>query len=196
MKILSLVLVFLCFCTGAHAQSEKLSECSIQDLAISAALGDVTAQYNMGVEFHQGKVVPIDLAKAAAFWRLAAKGGSIDAHNNLGHLNYYGRGIKKNEAEGIRLWRVAAENGFIESQLHLARAYSDGKFLKTDYIEAYAWAKSGLHFTLIGKEVDFREEYEKTANSILVLIQPRLTKAQLSVAESKAKQYILKFAPR
>lgn len=127
---------------NAQAQAAPPS-CEIQVLAIEAALGDADAQYNLAVAFHQGEKVPQDLAKSAALWKMAAKAGVVSAYNNLGHLTYYGRGIKQNYAEGIRLWRVAATKGHSESLVHLAFAYADAKFLKIDYVEAYALGRCG-----------------------------------------------------
>lgn len=136
----------------------------------------------------------MDLAKSAVFWGLASKGGNIAAFNNLGHLTYYGRGIKQDFAEGVRLWRIAAEKGFTESQIHIANAYSDGKFLKPDYVEAYVWAKTGLHNAAREEYAETAKVLQKMAVETIAAIQDKLTAVQRTEADKKVKIYILRYA--
>src|SRR5688572_29468011 len=133
-KIIPLMVTLLGFTIFSSAQApasrKSSSNCEVQELAIEAALGDKTAQYNLAVAFFTGERVPRDYSKSAVLWRLAVKDGNLGAHNNLGYLMYYGQGTKQDYAEGVRLWRVAAERGMPESQIHLGFAYYDERFLK------------------------------------------------------------------
>ena len=139
MRVILISLILLLLATTVHAQQSSIPKCELQRLAIDAALGDTAALYNLGVEFFRGTNLPRDYAKAANLWRRASEAGSVEASNNLGFLRYYGRpGVERDYSEGIRLWRFAAERGFAESQVHMGQAYSDGRFLKSDLIEAYA----------------------------------------------------------
>lgn len=61
----------------------------MQELAINAALGDVKAQYNLGVIFFRKE----DYSKAAVMWRLSSNAGHISSFN-LGYLTYYGKDVK------------------------------------------------------------------------------------------------------
>ncbi|HEX8772935.1 MAG TPA: hypothetical protein VF735_04970 [Pyrinomonadaceae bacterium] len=173
----------------------------LEQLAVEAALGDTDAQYNLGVEFYRGDHFPRDYAKAATMWGKASTAGSVEAANNLGFLKYYGRpGVARDYSEGISLWRFAAERGFAESQVHLGQAFSDGRFLKQDFVEAYAWAMAGKHYSSkmveiindprIGKEV------ERDAEKVLAEARTKLSRQQLAEAEKRAHEYISKYAPR
>jgi TPR repeat protein len=195
MKRCLFVFAFFVFAVPLCGQELKAANCELQELAIEAALGDPTAQYNLAVEFHRGEKVPQDLAKAAVLWRMATKVGNIGAFNNLGHLTYYGRGIKQDYAEGVRLWRVAAMKGFAESQVHLSYAYTDGKFLRKDAIEAYAWASAGKHNAALLLDYEMRDPISKMADEALADITPNLTNAQLAIAKQKAATYIRQYPP-
>jgi TPR repeat protein len=200
MRFCLFALLFLLSGSIVVAQAPA-SNCVIQELAIDAALGSTDAQYNLAVEFFTGRQVPRDYAKAANLWRKASDAGSVPASNNLGFLKYYGRpGVERDYGEGIRLWRFAAERGFAESQVHLGQAYSDGSFLKSDFIEAYAWAKAGKHnSTKVTELVDDPQSDEaiaKDAEEVLAIARKRLSKVELAQAEKKAADYIANFAPR
>jgi len=201
----NIVLLLTCsflFCIAAEGQNDPSKEkpasdnCEIRDLAISAALGDVEAQYNLGVEFHRGDKVPQDLAKAAILWRLATKAGYIYAFNNLGHLTYYGRGIKSDPAEGVRLWRYAAVRGLSEPQIHLAYAYTDRKYLKPDYTEAYAWATAGRQFGSAQGDADDQKAMTELADEALKIINDHISATQLVIAKKRAALYIAQYAPK
>jgi len=201
MRVLLISLILLLLATTVHAQQSSIPKCELQQLAIDAALGDTAALYNLGVEFFRGTNLPRDYAKAANLWRRASEAGSVEASNNLGFLRYYGRpGVERDYGEGIRLWRFAAERGFAESQVHMGQAYSDGRFLKSDLIEAYAWAKAGKHYssrmtdTIDNPQIS--EEVAKDAEKVLVDMRKRLSAVEMVEAEKKAADYIRKFAPR
>ncbi len=190
MKLLNTAFVLIFFCVCIYGQKQTSPDCRLQELAIDAALGKADAQYNLGVEFYTGANVAQDFGKAAAMWRLASVGGGLtEAYNNLGYLTYYGKGVKQDYAEGIRLWRIAAESGFSESQVHLATAYSDGRHLKADYVEAYAWARTGKHFAERVKDT----EIIQMADRRLTEVRKKLSSLQLTQAEKKAAEYIAKF---
>lgn len=194
MKLSASFLLLLLFCSSHYGQAASAPKCELQELAIAAALGDAEAQHDLGVVFHRGEDLPRDLAKAAAMWRMAADRGSIAALNNLGHLTYYGRGIKQDHAEGVRLWRLAAEKRHAESQIHLSIAYTDGKYLPRDYVEAYAWAKSGRLLTeeIVGDDLRLKT-FEMAEKQVAATRRNLVTQSQLAEAERKAAEYIAKF---
>lgn len=197
MRFSAAFLILLSFCSSHLAQTADAPACRIQELAIAAALGDVEAQYDLGVAFHRGEELPQDLVKAATMWRMAADKGVVAAFNNLGHQSYYGRGIKLDRAEGVRLWRHAAEKGFPESQVHLSIAYSDGRYLPRDYVEAYAWAKTGRHSAeqIIGDEM--RRDIILMADKQVAASRRNISvPSQLAEAERKAARYIEKYVPK
>lgn len=201
MRTLISFVILLLLSATAWAQKTSPPKCELEQLALGAALGDETAQYNLGVEFFSGKIVRQDYAKAAYFWGKVSEAGGVAASNNLGFLKYYGRpGVERDHAEGVRLWRIAAERGFAESQLHLGEAYSDGRFLKTDFIEAYAWAKTSKHNASKMAEgfdnPDIDKEVAKLADRLLLAMRDKLSNAEMVQAEKRAAEYIGRFQPK
>lgn len=169
-------------------------------MAIDAALGDMSAQYNLGVEYFHGRNLDQDYAKSANLWRKATDAGHVPAANNLGYLMYYGRGVERDHAEGIKLWRYAAERGWAESQVHLGETYSDGRFLKSDLVEAYAWAKAGKHYAPRMSEVltgpEIADEVAQSAEDVMIKAREKLNPQELIEAEKRAAEYINKYAPK
>ncbi len=193
-------LILLLSATAIQAQ-EASSKCVLQQLAIDAAIGDSAAQYNLGVEFFRGANVPQDYAKAANLWRKASDAGGVEASNNLGFLKYYGRpGVERDYAEGIRLWRFAAVRGHAEAQVHMGQAYSDGRFLRNDFIEAYAWARAGKHYspkmTEKINDPQIGEAVARDADKVLAEVSKKLSDVEMAAAKRKAAEYIQKFAPQ
>ena len=99
--------------------------------------------------------------------------------------------MKQDYAEGVRLWRIAAKRGFTESQVHLGYAYTDGKYLQLDYIEAYAWAKSAAHYASQGQDT----EMLRRVRNLIKLSSEGLSEARRLEAEKKASGYISKHKP-
>ena len=196
MRILVGAIFLVIFPVLAHGQSANPNKCTVQDLAIDAALGNHDAQYDLGVFFFRGEDVPQDFSKAAIMWRLAANAGMVEANNNLGFLTYYGKGVKQDYAEGIRLWRKAAEAGFAESQVHLAEANNDERYLIQDLVEAYAWAKAGKHFAEKMTEAKLGSRIAENAEQVLNDVRSKLSPARLSEAENRAAAYISKYPPK
>lgn len=92
-----------------------------------AELGDVEAQYNLGVMFDEGAGVEQDFAAAAAWYRKAAEQGFVDAQTNLGIMYYHGLGISRDIAEAAHWFRMAASQGDEESAGYLLRLASEAE---------------------------------------------------------------------
>jgi uncharacterized protein len=86
-----------------------------------AELGDVEAQYNLGVMYDEGAGVERDLAAAAAWYRKAAEQGFVDAQTNLGIMYYHGQGVARDPAEAAYWFREAASHGDDEAAGYLQR---------------------------------------------------------------------------
>ena len=113
---------------------------SLANLAISAALDDPDALYNLGVEFYTGKRVKKDFSKSAQLWEKAAGLGVTSAKNNFGYLLYWGKGTKQDRVRAVALWRGAAHEGHDEAQRQLGSAIFDGLGAKQDRIVGTAWS--------------------------------------------------------
>ena len=55
--------------------------------------GNVHAQFNLGVKYHQGQGVPQDYAQAVSWCRKAADQGMVTAQFNLGVMYEHGLGV-------------------------------------------------------------------------------------------------------
>ena len=80
-----------------------------------AELGDVEAQYNLGVMYDEGTSVEQDFSKAAEWYRKAAEQGFLEAQYNLGMLYYHGQGVCRDPAESARWLQLAADRGDSEA---------------------------------------------------------------------------------
>lgn len=75
---------------------------------LAAELGDVEAQYNLGLLYVDGQGVPQDNVEAAEWWRLAAEQGYAHAQHNLGVMYAKGQGVPQDNAEAAKWRRRAA----------------------------------------------------------------------------------------
>ncbi|MDX2457423.1 MAG: tetratricopeptide repeat protein [Gammaproteobacteria bacterium] len=89
-----------------------------------AELGDVEAQYNLGVMYDQGASVDQDLGKAASWYRKAAEQGFLDAQANLGIMYFRGEGVPCDHTEAARWFQLAANKGDAEAANLLNRISS------------------------------------------------------------------------
>jgi TPR repeat protein len=80
-----------------------------------AELGDVEAQYNLGVMYDEGTAPEPGLGKAAEWYRKAAEQGFVDAQANLGMMYYHGQGVSRDLEEAARWLQLAADRGDTEA---------------------------------------------------------------------------------
>lgn len=98
--------------------------CGNYDAAFSewqplARLGDVEAQYNLGVLYDQGAGVERDLSLAASWYRKAAENGFMDAQTNLGIMYLQGQGVERDVDSAEHWLRLAAAQGDGEASKYL-----------------------------------------------------------------------------
>ena len=96
-----------------------------------AELGDVEAQYNLGVLYDEGAGVEQDLAVAADWYRKAAEQGFIDAQTNLGTMYYYGQGVARDYHAAAHWFQLAADQGDTEASRYLSKIPGDSHKQKT-----------------------------------------------------------------
>lgn len=109
------VLIFISFCSFACgvAQAEDPSDTpsAFALFKEQAELGDVEAQYNLGVMCETGWSVPVDNEKAVRWLYAAAKQGHANAQLRLGMLHYLGIGSPQSNIKGEKWIRKAAKQG-------------------------------------------------------------------------------------
>ena len=81
-----------------------------------AELGDIEAQFNMGVIYDEGAGVQQDLAIAAKWYEKAAQQGFVDAQANLGMMYYHGQGVPCDHKKAAGWLQMAADQGDAEAR--------------------------------------------------------------------------------
>jgi TPR repeat protein len=87
----------------------------------------------------QGRGVPKDVAKAAAWYRRAAEQGDPQAQYDLSIMLLTGEGVTRDDAEAAQRLRVAAKAGVVPAQYNLGVVLATGRGVGADHAEAHAW---------------------------------------------------------
>ena len=111
-------------------------------LETQAAKGDVSAQYQLGNRYRDGKGVAKDKGKAAEWYRKAAMKGSTEADVELGNL-YCGGFVKARPEDWARVaavWEIQAKKGDVAAQNKLGgMCYRNGYGVRQDGAKAVYW---------------------------------------------------------
>ncbi len=103
----------------------------------AAAQGDGYANYRLGVEYLDAKVVKRDVDQAAAYQRRAADLGDPRGMFELATLYEYGQGVEQSDEQAAKYYLMAAERGLPEAQHNVATMFETGTGLKKDLVQAY-----------------------------------------------------------
>ena len=104
-----------------------------------AEQGDASAQFNLGVMYHNGLGVKQDDVEAVKWYRKAAEQGYADAQANLGSSYSAGRGVRQDYTKAVKWFKKAAENGSAGGQLKLGILYLIGQGIQKDRTLAKEW---------------------------------------------------------
>ena len=111
----------------------------LSTLREKAEAGDPKAQKSLGLLYYNGQGVPQDYAKAASWFRLAARQGYSLAQYNLGLLYANGQGVPQDYAKAAHWYRLAARQGYSLAQKSLGLLYYNGQGVPKDYEKALHW---------------------------------------------------------
>ena len=115
---------------AAEAKQAKANKAKFKSIRRLAERGDVNAQYNLGMIYHEGHLgVLRDDKEALKWYRLAAKQGDGDSQHNLGMIYPNGwSGIQVNKGEAVK-WLIKAavqgDNGARNRLVDIAPAAVD-----------------------------------------------------------------------
>ena len=106
-----------------------------------AEAGDPAAQYALGVLYAQGEGVGQDYARAASWFRKAAKNGIVNAQDLAG---LYERGLvtPQDFVVAAYWYHNAAEQGVVPAMINSARLYERGEGVAASPVDAYAWYRA------------------------------------------------------
>ena len=107
----------------------------------AAEQGDARAQFNLGVMYGNGRVVPQDAGQAVAWYRKAAEQRYAKAEYNLGVIYRDGQGVPQDYKQAVNWFRKAAEQGDASAQYNLGAMYAQGLGVAQDYKQAVDWLR-------------------------------------------------------
>src|SRR5262249_26239434 len=93
---------------------------------------NAAAQFNLGVQYENGRGVRKDLGKAAELYQKAADQGYPPAQYNLGLLYEHGEGVPKDLGKARELYQKAADQGYALAQCNLGLFYQNGQGVPKD----------------------------------------------------------------
>jgi TPR repeat protein len=124
---------------GFEAYKRKDYTEALKLFRLSAAQGEPSAQYRVGLMYFKGEGVVQDYTEAVKWYRLAAEQGHVHAQQNLGNMFSLGIGVLQDFAEGLKWYRLAAAQGFALAQINLATMYVNAEGVERDLVRAHSW---------------------------------------------------------
>lgn len=104
-----------------------------------ARRGNVKAQYNLGLMYHQGLGVARNDRVAVQWWHKAAERGNAEAQANLGNMYSFGLGVPRNYKIAAKWYQSAANKGNVKAEYNLGFMYLKGNGKPRDYHLAMHW---------------------------------------------------------
>jgi hypothetical protein len=125
-----------------QVRSARLAELSLTEKTAFDALenrGSPMAQFEIGMMYARGRIVPEDYGEAANWYARAAQAGHVKAQSLLGHLNEFGLGIPQNFGEAANWYGKAADAGDATAQTRLGFLCARGHGVQKDSAKAVGW---------------------------------------------------------
>jgi len=130
---------------GIAAYRRGAMEEAVAKLEAGAAAGDGQAYFNLGIMHAAGHGTPVDLARAAEYYRQGAERGSVLAAYQIAQCYKKGTGVAQDYEAAARWYLYSATRGNYRAGNQLAILYIEGKGVKRDLIEALAWFYPATH---------------------------------------------------
>ena len=140
------------FKAGLAAYERGDHAAALEEWLPIAERGDANAQYNVGLLFHRGEVIPQNIAAAARFYQMAAEQGVAAAQYNLGVIHANGQGVPQNLMEARHWLEKAAAQNVPEAADVLGYMYASGQGVKKDFARALEWYRSAAEYGLPGSQ--------------------------------------------
>ena len=141
----------------------------------------MSAQYNLGYMYENGKGTKRNYREAAKWYRAAAAQDMADAQSNLGALYQHGKGVPRDYRKATELYRAAAAQGLPLGQLNLAFMTANGAGTEKDLVETYKW----LILFLTGEYRPHLQDALKLANKVAAGLTPE----QIAEAKRRAEEW-------
>lgn len=109
----------------------------LMDAAVNYS--EPSAQYALGVCYHDGVGVEKDEQTAVYWYKLSAAQGHARGQGILGFCYGEGFGVDKDEYEAMRWYRLAAEQGESVAIYNVGYCYEEGIGVEKNELEAVKW---------------------------------------------------------
>lgn len=111
----------------------------LEDILEAAGQGNVTAQFNLGWMYSEGKGLPQNYKQALYWYSKAAEQGDASAQFNLGMMYDKGQGVVQDYKQAVHWYAKAAEQGIAVAQYNLGVMYEKGEGVTQSFKHAYIW---------------------------------------------------------
>ena len=99
----------------------------------------MSAMFNLGVRYGNGKGVEQDDSQAVHWYQKAADLGDAPAMCNLGFYYAQGKGVEQDDSQAVHWYQKAADLGDAHAMYNLGFYYAQGKGVEQDYSQAIHW---------------------------------------------------------
>ncbi len=111
----------------------------IENLRSQAEQGTAEDQYNLGIRYEEGMVVPNDDREAAGWYRRAAAQEHREALYKLCESADAGRGMRQDYQEALYWCLKAADQGHGRAMSRIAAHYQRAQGVPRDLLQAHMW---------------------------------------------------------
>lgn len=145
--------IIMAMCLTAPAVAQSLQELPFDKQLKLAKVGDIDAQFVVGLAFETGKDARLDEAEAARWFRQSALQGNVEAQFHLAKLVSKGaKGLKQDIPTALKLYHDAAAKGHLEAMNALGQAYQQGKGTDANPATAAEWYRKAAEQKLADAE--------------------------------------------
>ncbi len=126
---------------GVQAYQNQEFELARRYWEDSAANGNISASFNLGLLLSKGIGGLTDTVRAVTLFKRTAETGLAIGQHNLALAYYSGRGIAKDKDQARIWWERAARQGHAQAQFNLGTLLWNGDGVHKDTNEAIKWFK-------------------------------------------------------
>jgi hypothetical protein len=159
----------------APPSSRPCSKDSLKKIERDAARGSAEAQKTLGDFYAEGRCAGKNYARAALWYRRAARQGLPDAQFELAMFLLEGKEVRRDPVEAARWFRQAAEQGHNRAQYALGSLYVNGRGVSKDLVEGYRWIRVSAPKT------------DDHIRNVLAAVSESMSPSEISRAEAQAE---------
>ncbi len=171
LQCLAALMVFVAFAAAppAHAASYEAAlqltrtarwDKALEEFKVLAKKGEARSQFSVGLIYHLGRGVKVDLKKAYTWYKKAALQHYAPAINNLGMMYLNGEYVAQNRTVAFRLFKMASAE-HAQAKDNMARSYEKGWGVKKDIKSAIRYFREAGDAGYILGWIHLAQLYEK-----------------------------------